>query len=102
MASVSERQDKALPVLAAELRTALTPVLGYLELILDDFILDPNVEALTEQHLEWVDSVERQLHNLRGLSAELIEVCGTWRNECPAGLRNGTTDVASRLEQPAE
>jgi signal transduction histidine kinase len=79
VASIPQRQDRPLPILAEELRTAITPVLGYLDLMLDlDF------ERGTTQRLQWIDSVERQLHSLRNLSEELIEFCGEWRNGSPA------------------
>lgn len=80
MASMPERQDRALPVLAAELRTALTPVLGYL-----DLILEAEAEGVTVQHLHWVSPIERQLYNLLSLSEELIEFCETWRNDGAGG-----------------
>lgn len=78
MSSIPQRQDRPLPVLAEELRTALTPVLGYL-----DLMLDAGVERDTAQQLHWIGSVERQLHCLRSLSEELIEFCGEWRNGSP-------------------
>ena len=71
MAAVPKQQDRPLPVLAEELRTTLTPVLGYL-----DLMLDAEVERATEQQLQWIGSVERQLYSLRSLSDELIEFCG--------------------------
>jgi signal transduction histidine kinase len=76
MASMPEHQDRALPVLAVELRTALTPVLGYI-----DLILEAETEGATVHHLHWVGPIERQLHNLRRLSDELIDLCETWRND---------------------
>jgi signal transduction histidine kinase len=76
--SINQRQDRPLPVLAEELRTALTPVLGYL-----DLMLDADFERGTTQQLQWIGSVERQLHSLRNLSAELIEFCGEYRNGSP-------------------
>jgi hypothetical protein len=60
------------------LRTTLTPVLGYL-----DLMLDAEVERATEQQLQWIGSVERQLYSLRSLSDELIEFFGEWRNGSP-------------------
>jgi signal transduction histidine kinase len=78
MAAVPKQQDRPLPVLAEELRTTLTPVLGYL-----DLMLDAEVERATEQQLQWIGSVERQLYSLRSLSDELIEFFGEWRNGSP-------------------
>jgi signal transduction histidine kinase len=78
MAAIPKQQDRPLPILAEELRTALTPVLGYLDLMLDE-----DVERATEQQLQWIGSVERQLYSLRSLSDELIEFFGEWRNGCP-------------------
>jgi signal transduction histidine kinase len=78
MAAVPKQQDRPLPILAEELRTALTPVLGYLDLMLDE-----DVERATEQQLQWIRSVERQLYSLRSLSDELIEFFGEWRNGSP-------------------
>jgi hypothetical protein len=78
MAAIPKQQDRPLPVLAEELRTALTPVLGYL-----DLMLDADIERATEQQLQWIGSVERQLYSLRNLSDELIEYFGEWRNGSP-------------------
>jgi signal transduction histidine kinase len=78
MSTIPKQQDRPLPVLAEELRTALTPVLGYL-----DLMLDADIERATEQQLQWIGSVERQLHSLRNLSDELIEYFGEWRNGSP-------------------
>lgn len=80
VAGIHKGQDRPLPVLAEELRTALTPVLGYL-----DLMLDADVERGTTQQLQWIGSVERQLHSLRSLSEELIEFCGEYRNGRPEG-----------------
>jgi hypothetical protein len=77
---IDQRQDRPLPVLAEELRTALTPELGYL-----DLMLDADVERGTAQQLQWIGSVERRLHSLRSLSDELIEFCGEYRNGRPEG-----------------
>jgi signal transduction histidine kinase len=78
MAAIRKQQDRPLPILAEELRTTLTPVLGYLDLMLDE-----DVERATEQQLQWIGSVERQLYSLRSLSDELIEFFGEWRNGSP-------------------
>jgi hypothetical protein len=83
MAAIPKQQDRPLPVLAEELRTTLTPVLGYL-----DLMLDAEVERATEQQLQWIGSVERQLYSLRSLSDELIEFFGEWRNGSPESELN--------------
>lgn len=83
MATIPEQQDRPLLVLAEELRTALTPVLGYL-----DLILDADLERATEQQLRWIGSVERHLHNMRSLSDELIEFFEEWRNGAPGSELN--------------
>jgi hypothetical protein len=83
MAAIPKQQDRPLPVLAEELRTTLTPVLGYL-----DLMLDTEVERATEQQLQWIGSVERQLYSLRSLSDELIEFFGEWRNGSPESELN--------------
>jgi signal transduction histidine kinase len=86
---IPPRQDRPLPILAEELRTALTPVLGYL-----DLMLDSDVERNTTQQLQWIGSVERQLHSLRSLSEELIEFCGEYRN--------GSSEIELSLERRTE
>jgi signal transduction histidine kinase len=91
--AINQRQDRPLPVLAEELRTALTPVLGYIDLMLDADA-DVDVERSTAQQLQWIGSVERRLHNLRSLSEELIEFCGEYRN--------GRPEVELSLEQRPE
>jgi signal transduction histidine kinase len=89
VSSIPQRQDRPLPVLAEELRTALTPVLGYL-----DLMLDADFEHGSAQQLQWIGSVERQLHSLRSLSEELIEFCGEYRN--------GSPEIKLRLERRPE
>jgi hypothetical protein len=58
-----------------ELRTALTPVLGYL-----DFLVESDAQHPSADQLHWIDPLERQLQRLHEVSGELIELCGTWRS----------------------
>ena len=60
--------------LLSELRSTLTPVLGYLELIADD---DP--ETLSEEQLRWVAAVEQRLEGLEDTSRQLISACAELR-----------------------
>ena len=85
---------RPLALVTADLRTALTPVLGYL-----DLILEAGAERPTEQQLRWIGSVERQLRATLNLSGELVELCEGWRaaGRATAAGRNGD---AAEAPQP--
>jgi signal transduction histidine kinase len=71
---VAVNGERTLPALMEELRTSVTPVLGYLELLAED---DP--DALSEEQLGWIGTVEMRLASLQLLSDELSEVCARLR-----------------------
>jgi signal transduction histidine kinase len=71
---VAVNGDRTLSALTEELRTSVTPVLGYLELLAED---DP--EALSEEQLGWIGTVEMRLASLQLLSDELSAVCARLR-----------------------
>jgi signal transduction histidine kinase len=78
MGANEKEQARGLPTLVAELRNALTPTLGYL-----DLVLQSDQKNRSAAQLQWIDSIERQLQNLQGLSEELIEACSQWRRSDP-------------------
>lgn len=63
-------------------------------------MLDADVQRGTTQQLQWIGSVERQLHSLRSLSEELIEFCGEWRaaDRATGTGRNGNAAEAPQPE----
>jgi hypothetical protein len=78
-------------VLAAELRGEVAPVIGYLELIADD-----GTEALSQQQLQWVATIERRLESLRALSDELTTACAELRRSLNAGPGASSPGPAGR------
>lgn len=70
----SDHRGHDLAASAAELRNAVTPIIGYLDLILES---DP--DALSETQLCWVDVIERRAETLEGLSRELRALCAKLR-----------------------
>jgi hypothetical protein len=71
---VAVNGERTLPALMEELRTSVTPVLGYLELLAED---DP--DALSEEQLGWIGTVEMRLASVQLLSDELSAVCARLR-----------------------
>jgi len=59
--------------LAIELRTSVTPVIGYLEL------LGGGVDLVAEEQLRWLETIERRLGAIEELSDELLAMCAKFR-----------------------
>jgi hypothetical protein len=63
-------EDATVADLAVEMRTAVTPVIGYLELISD------GGEAITpDRHLDWIATIERRLEAMRELNDQIARMC---------------------------
>jgi hypothetical protein len=61
--------------LAVEIRGAVTPVIGYLELISEEG--DP---ASAERHLHWIATIERRMEAMRELNDQVLRVCTVLRD----------------------
>jgi hypothetical protein len=71
--------------LAVEMRGMVTPVIGYLELISDE-----GGSLSRDQHLEWIDTIERRLEAIRELNDQIARTCAVLResvDERGAGMR---------------
>ena len=60
--------------LAIELRTSVTPVIGYLELLAGGGVV------LAEEQLRWITTIERRLGAIAELSDELLDMCARVRD----------------------
>ena len=61
--------------LALEMRGAVTPVIGYLELISDEGQAVP-----TDQHLDWIAAIERRLEAMQELNGQIAQICAVLRD----------------------
>jgi len=60
--------------LAVEMRSMVTPVIGYLELISQE------VEPMSaDRHLRWLDTIEKRLEAMRELNDQIARTCATLR-----------------------
>jgi hypothetical protein len=77
--AVSGLQDEAKGLrdvgdLAVEMRSMVTPVIGYLELISQE------VEPMSgDRHLRWLDTIEKRLEAMRELNDEIARTCAILR-----------------------
>jgi hypothetical protein len=60
--------------LAIEMRTAVTPVIGYLELISDE-----RRELSPDRHLHWIATIERRLEVMQELNDQIARICAVLR-----------------------
>jgi signal transduction histidine kinase len=74
----SDHRGQDLEVSATELRNTVTPIIGYL-----DLILESDREALSETQLGWVEVIERRAEVLEGLSRDLRALCAELRDPGP-------------------
>ena len=73
--------------LAVEMRTVVTPVIGYLELISQE---DEPMSA--DRHLRWIDTIEKRLEAIQELNDQIARTCAVLResvNESEAAPRRG-------------
>jgi signal transduction histidine kinase len=73
--------------LAVEMRTVVTPVIGYLELIAQE---DEPMSA--DRHLRWIDTIEKRLEAMQELNDQIARTCAVLRdavNESEAAPRRG-------------
>jgi hypothetical protein len=60
--------------LAVDMRSMVTPVIGYLELI------SQGVEPMSaDRHLRWLDTIEKRLEAMRELNDEIARTCAILR-----------------------
>jgi hypothetical protein len=78
--------DRAVADLAEAMRGAVTPVIGYLELISQEGQAVPD-----DRHLEWIATIERRLEAVRELNDQILRVCDVLR-----GSVNGREPAARR------
>jgi hypothetical protein len=74
MAGMVPSRDRALAEILTELRSAVTPVLGYLELLAEDA-----PERPSDEHLRWIGIVEERLASLEAASREVAAACAELR-----------------------
>jgi hypothetical protein len=60
--------------LAVEMRGMMTPVIGYLELISDE-----GEAVSTDQHLQWIATIERRLGAIQELNDQIARTCAVLR-----------------------
>jgi hypothetical protein len=78
MAVTVPSRDRALAEILTELRSAVTPVLGYLELLAEDA-----PERPSDEHLRWIGIVEERLASLEAASREVAVACAKLRALSP-------------------
>jgi hypothetical protein len=61
--------------LAVEMRGAVTPVIGYLELMSEEGHTVP-----PDQHLRWIATIERRLATMQELNDQIARICGVLRD----------------------
>jgi hypothetical protein len=77
--TVSDAQDEPPPGrdagdLAVEMRSMVTPVIGYLELISQD-----GEPMSADRHLPWIDTIERRLEAIQELNDQIARTCAILR-----------------------
>src|SRR5690349_8216478 len=83
-------EDATVADLAVGMRTAVTPVIGYLELISD------GGEAITpDRHLDWIATIERRLEAMRELNDQIARMCAVLKETA------GESDAAVRRREAA-
>ena len=65
--------------LAVAMRTMVTPVIGYLELISQD-----GEPMATSRHLRWIDTIENRLAAMRELNDQIARACAILRESVSA------------------
>jgi hypothetical protein len=60
--------------LAVEMRSMVTPVIGYLELISQD-----GRPISADQHLRWIDTIEKRLEAIGELNNQIARTCAVLR-----------------------
>ncbi len=60
--------------LAVEMRTVVTPVIGYLELISQE---DEPMSA--DRHLPWINTIEKRLEAIQELNGQIARTCAVLR-----------------------
>jgi hypothetical protein len=70
--------DRSVADLAEAMRGAVTPVIGYLELISQ--ISQEGQAVPDDRHLEWVATIERRLEAVRELNDQILRVCDVLRD----------------------
>ena len=84
-AEAEARQDVG--DLAVEMRSMVTPVIGYLELISQE-----GEPMSADRHLRWIDTIEKRLEALHDLSDQIARTCAILRESVSgreAGPRRG-------------
>jgi hypothetical protein len=74
--------SRAVAGLAVEIRGAVTPVIGYLELISEEAnAISPGGDpASADRHLRWIATIERRLETMRELNDQVSRVCAVLRD----------------------
>ena len=77
--TVSDVQDDAGPGhdvgdLAVEMRSMVTPVIGYMELISED-----GEPMSADRHLRWIDTIEKRLEAIQELNDQIARTCAILR-----------------------
>lgn len=73
--------------LAVEMRSTVTPVIGYLELISQE-----TRPISADQHLHWINTIERRLEAIQELNDQIARTCAVLResvNESEAAPPRG-------------
>jgi hypothetical protein len=73
-------EDATVADLAVEMRTAVTPVIGYLELISEG-----GVSVAPDRHLSWIATIERRLEAMRELNDQIARMCAVLKESASEG-----------------
>ena len=65
--------------LAVEMRSVVTPVIGYLELISQE---DEPMSA--DRHLRWIETIEKRLEAIQELNDQIARACAILRGSVSA------------------
>jgi hypothetical protein len=66
--------------LAVEMRSMVTPVIGYLELMSQD-----GAPPSPEQHLQWISTIEKRLEAIQELNDQIARTCAVLRDSVNGG-----------------
>jgi hypothetical protein len=78
--------------LAERMRSTVTPVIGYLELISQDWTAVP-----PERYLNWIATIERRLDAMRETCDQISAICDVLRDS--VGDREGSTPRAPEARE---
>ena len=72
--AVNGVQKNGVGDLAVEMRSMVTPVIGYLELISQE-----ETPISSDRHLRWIDTIEKRLEAIQELNDQIARTCAVLR-----------------------